>query len=197
MRAKAFEEPHSPMLTRRRFLLWISSAVPVALVARRADALAATWIADDATTLRALAEAILPTELGREGAAKVARDFQRWIDGYRENAELVHGYGTSALRYARPSPRARWAVQLDQMPQLALLPIERRRDVVRERLKSEQIDRLPEVANAPHVALALLSFYYRTPDAADLCYRAKVGREQCRPLAASPHKPLPLAGGGA
>src|SRR5688500_9116993 len=103
------------MLTRRRFLVWVSSAVPLALVARRADALAAAWIADDAATLRALARAILPSELGDDGSARVAREFQRWIDGYREGVELVHGYGTSALRFARPSPRARWARQLEQL----------------------------------------------------------------------------------
>src|SRR5215208_2278372 len=103
------------VLTRRRFLVWISSAVPIALVARRADAWGAVWIREDAETLRALAEAILPSELGERGVTRVARDFQRWVDGYRAGAELVHGYGTSALRFARPSPRARWAHQLERL----------------------------------------------------------------------------------
>jgi len=167
--------------------------VPVALVARRADALAAAWIADDASTLRALAEAILPSELGRDGAVAVARDFQRWVDEYRERTELVHGYGTSALRFARPSPRARWAVQLGEMRELSALSIARRRDVVRKTLDSEKLERLPEVAAASHVAVALLAFYYGSSPAADLCYQANIGREQCRPLAASPRMPLPLA----
>lgn len=184
------------MLTRRRFLFWISSALPVAIVARRTEALATAWIADDAATLRALAEAVLPSELGRDGAAAVARDFQRWIDGYRENAELAHGYGTSALRFARPSPRARWAAQLSEMRDVAAQPIERRRATVRRALERERLDRMPDVASASHVTVALLAFYYGTPGASDLCYQARIGAEQCRPLTQSPRKPLPMARGG-
>lgn len=175
--------------------MWVSSAVPIALVARRTDALAAAWIADDAATLRALAEAILPSELGREGAARVAREFQRWIDNYREHAELVHGYGTSALRYAPPSPRAKWSAQLAELREIVGAPLASRREIVRARLKDVRTDRMPAVGAASHVAVALLSFYYQRSEATDLCYRAQVGREQCRPLSASSRAPLPLAGG--
>jgi hypothetical protein len=176
--------------------------LPIALVARRTDAIAAAWIADDADTLRALAEAILPSELGRSGAARVARDFQHWIDDYPEHAEIVHGYGTSALRFTRPSPRARWAAQLEQLGErrletgagkFASLSVARRREIVRDVLKGEQLDRMPDVASASHVAVALLAFYYGTSDAADLAYEAKIGREQCRPLATSSRRPLPIA----
>ena len=183
------------MLSRRRFLVWASSAVPIALVARRADALAAAWIADDAATLRALAEAILPSELGREGAARVTRDFQRWIDDYRENAELVHGYGTSALRYAPASPRAKWAAQLADLGRVVGMSPETRRAAVRVSIKDLRTDRIPAVGAAPHVALALLAFFYQSGEATDLCYRAKIGRESCRPLDASQRAPLSLAGG--
>src|SRR5258705_350770 len=185
------------MLTRRRFLVWISSALPVAIVVRRADALAAAWIADDAATLRALAEAILPSDLSRDGAAAVARDFQRWIEAYREHAELVHGYGTSALRFARPSPRARWAAQLSELRDVATQPLDQRRASARRALERERLDRMPDVGSASHVAVALLAFYYGTTGASDLCYQARIGREQCRPLTQSSRKPLPLAGGRA
>jgi hypothetical protein len=185
------------MLTRRRFVFWISSAVPLALVARRTEALAAAWIGDDAATLRALAEAILPSELGNASAHAVAGEFQRWVDGYRENTELVHGYGTSVLRFSKASPRARWAVQLDELRALVTLPVARRRDVVRKSLEGAKLDRMPDVASATHVAVALLAFYYASPQAADLCHQAKIGRDQCRPLATAPHRPLPLARGPA
>jgi len=191
-------------VSRRLFLSWVSSALPVALVARRTDALAAAWIADDAETLRALAEAVLPSELGREGIARVVRDFQRWIDDYREHAEIVHGYGTSALRFTRPSPRAKWALQLEKLGHrtsdvghrggFASVPLEARRTIVADELKDEKVDRMPDVATAPHVAIGLLAFFYGTAEAADLAYEARIGREQCRPLAASPRKPLPIAG---
>jgi len=189
------------MLSRRHFIAWLSSAVPVVLVARRADALAANWLAADEATMRALAAAVLPSELGREGATRVAQDFQRWIDNYRENAELVHGYGTSALRFARPSPRAKWAAQLEALKQTGFneKTLELRRQAVRDLLAKERLDRMPDVLGSPHVAAALLAFYYDSTEAADLCYQARIGRQTCRPLSAAARKPLPLAsqGGGA
>lgn len=183
------------MLSRRRFLVWVSSAVPLAVVSRRADALAAAWISDDTETIRALAEAVLPSELGREGAASAARDFQRWIDGYRENAELVHGYGTSALQFAPASPRARWAAQLADLRDLPRIGIDARRAKVRDALREIPGDRMPDVGAAPHVAIALMSHYFQSSDAADLAYRARIGRAHCRPLASASRKPLPLADG--
>ena len=185
----------SPTLSRRRFLVWISGAIPVALVARRADALAANWLAADEATMRALAAAVLPSELGREGATRVAQDFQRWIDNYRENAELVHGYGTSALRFTRPSPRAKWAAQLEALKQTGFneKSLEQRRQAVRDLLAKERLDRMPDVLGAPHVAAALLAFYYDSSEAADLCYQTRIGRQTCRPLSAAARKPLPLA----
>jgi len=183
------------MISRRRFLVWVSSAVPIALVTRRADALAAAWIADDVATLRALAEAILPADLGRAGTVKVARDFQRWIDNYRENAELVHGYATSVLRFAPASPRAKWSAQLAELRRLITASPEARREMVRADIKDLRTDRMPAVGAAPHVALGLLAFYYQSSEATDLCYRAEIGRERCRPLSASRRAPLPLGGG--
>jgi len=183
------------VLSRRNFVVWLSSAVPLAVVARRADALGAAWIRDDFETLVALARAILPSQLGTDGARRVARDFQRWIDEYRENAELVHGYGTSALRFARASPRARWAAQLAALGDgFTSLSGEERREIVRDALDDERSDRLPDVAAAPHVALALLAFYFGSSEAADLCHEARIGRERCRPLAEQARKPLPLRG---
>ena len=52
------------------------------------------------------------------------------------------------------------------------------------------------VLGAPlYVAVALLSHWYGTTDATDRCYRAAIGKQQCRPLASSARPPLPLAGG--
>lgn len=184
-----------PSLSRRGFVAWLSTAVPLVLLARRADALAASWLAEDEPTMRALALAILPSELGADGTARVARDFQRWIDDYRENAELVHGYGTSALQFSRPSPRATWAAQLESLNQKGFngKTVGQRRLVIQNALANEKVDRMPDVASAPHVAVALLAFYYGSSEAADLCFRARIGRETCRPLAGVSRKPLPLA----
>ena len=182
-------------LSRRRFVAWLSASIPLAVVARRADALGASWLAEDEATMRALAGALLPSALGAAGAARIAQDFQRWIDNYRENAEVVHGYGTSALRFTRASPRARWAAQLETLRRADFngRTPEQRRQAVRELLSSERLDRMPDVATAPHVAVGLLAFFYGRSEAADLCYEAQIGREKCRPLSLASRKPLPLA----
>ena len=62
--------------------------------------------------------------------------------------------------------------------------------VVSQNVKGE---RLPSVASAPHIALGLLAHFYDSSDATDLCYRARIGRNKCRPLAQNGRKPLPLA----
>lgn len=182
------------MLSRRQFVAWISSAVPLALVARRADALAARWMTDDALILRAVSEAVLPTEIGRDGAARAAREFQQWVDDYRDNAEIVHGYGTSALSVAPPSPRAKWAAQLLAWRRFPEMSLDDRRAAVRAAVRAVKLERMPAVNDAPHVSIALLSHFYHSSAANDLCYQAQIGRELCRPLAAVSRKPLPLAG---
>src|SRR6185436_6524033 len=143
------------MLTRRTFVAWAAGAIPIALVARRVDALGAEWIGREEEVMRALAEAVLPSELGAAGAARAARVFQAWIDNYGETAELVHGYGTSALRFARPSPRVKWAAQLEKLGSrhFAQLSLDERRAIVRDELKAERLDRMPAVGSASHVAV--------------------------------------------
>jgi hypothetical protein len=54
------------------------------------------------------------------------------------------------------------------------------------------MDRMPGIADASHVSLALLAHFYDSSAANDLCYEAKIGKATCRPLADSARKPLPL-----
>src|SRR3954468_14478788 len=84
-------------LSRRAFLGTLAAALPAAALVRRAHAAAVDDLAASPRTLHALGEAVLPSELGAPGIRAAVTDFQRWIAGYRENAELLHGYGTSAL----------------------------------------------------------------------------------------------------
>jgi hypothetical protein len=128
--------------------------------------------------------------------------FQRWMDGYREDAELLHGYGTSALSRSKPTPATRWVAQLASLdataqrqrgrPFAALAPAQRR-SIVEHALETIGASRIPAVGQAPHVALAQLGHYYDSADATDRCYGAHIGKQNCRPLAASPRKPLPMA----
>ena len=188
-------------LSRRRFLATLAATVPVAAIARRAHAAAVVHLESDPSTLEALAEAVLPSSLGRAGARRAAAAFREWGAGYHENAELVHGYGTSRLRSTGPTPVTRWATQLDQLEARAhserqrsfrQLTVGERTTLVRAVLQGERIDRMPSVAGANHVALALIAHFYESPAAQDLCYGSQIGRETCRPLAAQARKPLPL-----
>ena len=191
------------LFSRRAFLGTLAAAVPAAALVRRAHAAAVDDIAASPRTLHALGEAVLPSELGRAGTVAAVVAFQRWIAGYRENAELLHGYGTSTLERSGPTPATRWATQLDALDRtaraerarsFAALPLDRRREIVRGELAGVKGGGLPPVGRAPHVALALLAHWYDTPDATDRCYEARIGKESCRPLATSTRRPLPLAG---
>lgn len=190
-----------PLFSRRRFLATVAATAPLAAIVRRAHAEAVIHLESDPSTLDALAEAVLPSSLGRVGARRAASSFREWGARYRENAELVHGYGTSRLRATGPTPVTRWATQLDQLEARARsehqrpfreLTVEQRTALVRAVLQGERLDRMPSVASAKHVAIALLAHFYETPAAMDLCYGAQIGRQTCRPLSAQARKPLPL-----
>jgi len=190
--------PTRTLLDRRRFLALLAAAVPTLAVVRRAHAAALAHLEADPRDLDALADAVLPSELGQAGIARVAADFRAWGAGYRENAELVHGYGTSRLRFTGPTPLTRWMTQLDALDAAARssrgrafrdLSREDRASLVRAALAKERVDRMPSVGGANHVALALLAHFYDGADAADLCYGAQIGKSTCRPLAASPRAP--------
>lgn len=188
-------------ISRRRFLASFAAAVPLTAVVRRAHAAAVFHLEAEPATLDALGEAILPSQLGRAGMTRAVAAFRDWGTGYHENAELVHGYGTSRLRSTGPTPLTRWTTQLDALDTAAqskhgrafkALTVAERTALVRDALKGERLDRLASVVDANHVAVALLAHFYDSPDAANLCYQAQIGRQTCRPLAQQSRKPLPM-----
>ena len=193
-----------PSITRRSFVSWLASAVPLTLIARRAHALSVDSLTRELAptrTLLALGEIVLPSELGAKEVARVVGDFQRWLEGYREHAELVHGYGTSRLRFTGPSPATRWASQLDALDAAARkahsrpfadLSVAERDALVRQALASERVDRMPSPMDANHVALALIAFFYDSSEATDMCYESAIGKQRCRPLNDSPKEPVAL-----
>lgn len=192
-----------PVLSRRSFVAALSTAVPVVAFVRRAHALSVEAIVSGApaTVLLGLAEVVLPSELGADRTRQVVRDFQRWIDGYREGVELTHGYGTSRLRFTGPTPATRWAGQLDALEAEARrrhgkpfgeVAAERREAILRDALKEDRLDRIPAVGEARHVAIALLAFFYDSAAATDLCYESRIGRQTCRPLAQSATEPVKI-----
>jgi hypothetical protein len=152
--------------------------------------------------LLALAEGVLPREIGVGGAARISREFTRWLSEYRPNAEILHSYGSGDLSWTGPSPAGRWRAQLGDLETAARkrfgqgwtsLGIPERQTLIRQALEASVPAGLPSPQRASHVAVALMSFYFGSPEATDLCYGVHVGRNQCRPLVHNAREPLPLA----
>lgn len=200
-------------VTRRSFVGWLS-ALGTALGLRKGvpEAMAADRVAElppeaatealDAVALTGLAEAVLPSELGSDGATRAARAFGRWVSGYRAGAEVLHPYGSGVITRIAADPVGRWRRQLTELDgkarsahskAFAALDLATRQALVRQALVSEKGTRLPGPASASHVATALLSHFYGSAEAQDLCYEAQIAKNRCRPLVNTARQPLPLA----
>ncbi len=192
-------------VSRRFFFRSVASALPVVAFVRcdgpeDADSgHASAPLAQD--LLHALGESILPSELGAQGINQVVSDFQSWVAGYQPVAELNHGYGTGEIEYTPADPAPGWEAQLQALDlevkrrhqsSFKELSPEARRELIRKQIAGEKLDRLPAPADARHIAIGLLAYYYGTPEATDLCYQAAIGKNTCRPLDAAPQKPAPL-----
>ena len=125
-------------------------------------------------TLDALGLAILPSELGEAQIRRVVASFRRWLDGYKEGAELLHAYGGSRLSFAGPTPATRWMPQLDALEAVAqkthgrafsALTIDQRRAIVRDALSSDRATSMPAPERATHIAAALLAHFFTSSPA--------------------------------
>jgi hypothetical protein len=187
------------MLSRREFIGWLAAAVPVGFLVRQAHAESVAHLVAAPETLDALGAAVLPSEIGALQTKRVVAGFRRWIDGYREGAELNHAYGNSRLRFTGPTPATRWTKQLDELDaasrsahgrSFAALAIAERQAIVRPLIAGERgIPGTPD--GGAHVATALLGYFYGSSEANDLCYEAAIGKNSCRPLSESTRKPPP------
>ena len=176
----------------------MAGVIPAAALVRRAHAAAIAELNAAPETLEALGLAILPTELGDSQIRRVVASFRRWLDDYKEGAELNHAYGSSRLSFAGPTPATRWMPQLDALESaarkahgraFASVTVEQRRAIVRDALTGERGTGVPAPERANHVAAALLGYFFTSPAATDLCYTVAIGRQSCRPLSRSPLKP--------
>ncbi len=195
-------------VNRRTFLKTAAGAAAAAVVGGPA-ACAPEGAPGSATTLDhrtvlALAQTVLPEELGADGMARAAAGFESWVAGYRPAAEVTHGYGTGNLEYTPAHPGPGWAAQLEALDleanqragkPFAGLTAEQRRDMIRQQLARKRVDRLPDPAQARHVAIGLLAYWAQMPEATNLCYQAKIDPYTCRPLGEQIAKPAQLAHG--
>ena len=152
----------------------------------------------DGPTLAAVAEVVLPGELGvgRRGAA--VESFLDWIRGYDPVAERMHGYGYADILYLPPDPAPNWRAQLEGLDILARrsrgrrfaeLPLAERRAMVEDALSDVGGERLPPPLAASHVAVALLAHWASSPAAWDLAFGARITPTTCRPLADVTRRP--------
>jgi gluconate 2-dehydrogenase subunit 3-like protein len=154
---------------------------------------------DDRAILAAIAEVVLPSEADR--AAAVAA-FLKWIADYKEGADTDHGYGNTRVRSTGPSPARNYPAQIAALDAAAkakgtvgftAATLDERRAIVEAAIAEAKVERLPARPTGAHVAADLLGHYFNSSAAADLCYRAAIGRDACRGLAGSEKNPAPLA----
>ncbi len=144
----------------------------------------------DPVVLAALAEAVLPAELGASGRQAATEAFTEWLAGYEPAAERPHPYLTPDISYGPPDPAPGWNAQLAALDLEAVRRIGRpfaeldaseRRPLIRGQIGSEGPD-LPDPARARHVAVGLLAHFYASSSANDACYGARIGKDLCRGL---------------
>ena len=154
-----------------------------------------------AGTLRAIAEAVLPAEIGEEGRERAVAAFERWSDGLEPVAELAHPYLVPETRYSGPDPRPGWAAQLRGLEKecrarfgkdLGDLDVAGRRTLLAGPV-GQAGPGLGSPSNAAHIAVALMAHFYRSPTATDLCYGRVIAKQQCRGLEGAAGEPAQVA----
>jgi hypothetical protein len=154
---------------------------------------------DSVAILRQIARAVLPGELGVRGVDAEVERFAEWIRGYREGAELEHGYGRPRIRYAPPSPVSTYVAQLRELDAAArahsrpfnTLDRETQRTLLDASFKAAGVEDLPGRPAGRHVAADLMAHYFRSGAANDLAYRALIGQQQCRQITFVVQRPRP------
>jgi hypothetical protein len=191
---------------RRRVLQALAAAFavgPNAALRAQAPPSASTFGAAQIATLGAIAEVVLPSSVDSAGRRDVVAAFVRWFAGYRDGADMGHGYGSSTLRQASgPSPIARYAAQFAALDAeavkrgastFAALPIPARREIVEAALNVPQpVNRLPSQPAGGHLIADLMGFYFNSAEAWNLAYRAEINRDSCRTLEDSAREPRAL-----
>ena len=141
-------------------------------------------------TLKALAVTVLPESIGTKRITEVIRGFRRWLNGYKAGAEMSHGYVVTQLRITEPNPEPTYIRQLNAFEKTAQhkgqsfsdLNTEERKALVTEALEEEKITELPQRPDGRHIVTDLMSFYFQSSEANDLCYGVQIGQHTCRGL---------------
>lgn len=174
-------------------------AIPLTRVRLSAQLREFTPAAD--ATLREVASTVLPASLGADKVSSLVDHFRDWCREYEEGVALNHGYGDPRLVKSGPSPVPDYVAQLSAIDaaaaarggRFATLPLEVRREILSRALAAAKVDTMPGRPMGRHVVADLMAFYFRSSEANDLAYRARIGRQMCRSLELTTRRPAPLA----
>ena len=148
--------------------------------------------------LAAIAEVVLPTDADRKAAVSA---FTAWIANYQEGADTDHGYGNTRVRNTGPSPATNYAAQIAALDAaarttgaagFAAASLDLRRAIIEAAMTGARIDRLSARPTGAQIAADLMGHYFNSAAAQDLCYRAAIGRDECRGLPGSDKQPASL-----
>jgi hypothetical protein len=149
-----------------------------------------------------VAEAVLPAEIGTAGQKEALEAFLGWIRDHDAGRYLEHGYGHTRVEKSRPAPVDKYPAQLQALETAARarhgkgfgsLDLGARRALLGEAFAALKISALGGRPTGAHVAADLMSHYFSSIEANDLCYEAEIGRDSCRSLKGSEERPEPLA----
>jgi hypothetical protein len=146
-----------------------------------------------ASTLEALAFIVLPASLGREAIRQEVAKFEGWVRNYREGADTDHGYGYTRVVPLPSSPAPTYMRQLEELEHaLASGDEQKARAAILDSLNHSDIRDLTPVPRGKNIVADLMSFYFHSSEANDLCYQAAIRRYECRCLAHSDAPPPTL-----
>lgn len=141
---------------------------------------------EQSETLRSVAALVLPSQIGASGRERVVQRFESYVREYRAGADTEHGYGVTHVRPKPASPARAYVGQLRALPS-HVTPESITQHL--DRLATKDLPRIPE---GKDVVVDLMSFYFRSSEANDLCYEALIGRDECHGLAGSDKIPASL-----
>jgi hypothetical protein len=189
-------------MRRRTLLHAILSTLPTLPLTRlHLSAQIRTLTPEAVATLRDVGPTVLPSSIGADTVSTVCERFVAWANDYQEGVPLEHGYGHPRLVRSAPSPVPDYAAQLAALEAAArsrggrfsTLPLETRRALLDSSLKAAGVTDLPGRPAGRHVVADLMAFYFRSSEANDEAYRARIGRRTCRPIKLTAEHPAPLA----
>lgn len=176
---------------------WLRLLALGGFAARREARAQAAFPESRARTLESLAESVLPESLGGAELKRLAGGFAEWVRGYKANAEMEHGYGVTRLRNKPASPAPTYLAQLAALEaeDFAGKDLAGRRAAIEAAFQAAGIANIPPSPAGRHVAADLMSWYFFSAEATDLCYQAAIRRDDCLGLSSTVAAPPPLRKG--